>query len=66
MGTKVGPAQLRPPAGVQQWRARQARRAARACPVPRRGPEFRWPADRDAIVAEVLAASGRGREGGGW
>jgi hypothetical protein len=30
MGTKARPAQLRPPAGVQQWQAEQARKASRA------------------------------------
>jgi hypothetical protein len=54
MGKKARRNQLR------QWRAREARHA-RACLVPRYRPEFRWPADRDAVVAEVLAAADRRR-----
>jgi hypothetical protein len=38
MGTKARPSQLRPLAGVQQWHAEQARRAAKASSEPGRGP----------------------------
>jgi hypothetical protein len=58
MGTKARPSQLRPPAGVRQWQAREARRTARAASdrVPP-GRQYAWPADKQAIITVTLAAA---------
>lgn len=71
VGTKARPAQLRPHAAVQQWRAEVARKTAQAGTGPGRDSRFRWPEDRNAVVAEILAAAvrvplpaGTAREGG--
>lgn len=63
MGTRARLAgAVRPSARVRQWQAEQARRAARAGTGPGRDRRFRWPADRDAVVAEVLTAAFSGRD----
>ncbi len=63
MGTKARPAQLRPPAEVRQWRAERARRAAQAASErTQAGRRYSWPADRQAILAETMAAA-RSRPG---
>ena len=56
MGTRARPSQLRPHAGVTAWQAEQARRAARAGNAPGLARRYGWPADREAIVAEMVAA----------
>lgn len=60
MGTKAKPSQLRVPAGVQQWQAERARRA-RARTDPSQGRDYRWPGDREVIIAETVAAARGGK-----
>jgi hypothetical protein len=58
MGTRARPAQLRPPAGVQQFLAARARKAARDLAGAGPRPRYRWPADRAAIITATVAAAG--------
>jgi hypothetical protein len=64
MGTRAKPSQLRIPAAVQQWRAEQARRTARAGTGPGRTTRYGWLADKHAIITETLAAA-RGESAAG-
>jgi hypothetical protein len=54
MATRARPAQLRVHPRVAQFRAGQARRAARTAAGPGRERPYRWPADRQAIITETL------------
>ena len=57
MGTRVRSAQLRTHPRVAQFRAGQARRAARAAASPARELPYRWPADQKVIITATLAAA---------
>lgn len=57
MGTKARPAQLRPSAEVRQYQAERARRAARAASDSDQGRRLCWPADREAITEQAIAAA---------
>jgi hypothetical protein len=56
VSTRARPRQLRVHQRVAQFRAGQTRRAARTGNVPERERPYRWPADRQAIITETLAA----------
>ncbi len=61
MGTKARPAQLRPHAGVRQWRAERARRAAQAASErTQAGRRYTWPAGRQASLGQTMAAARAG------
>jgi hypothetical protein len=55
MGTKARPSQLRPHNAVTGFRAAQARKAARETAGTGRWAQYRWPADRAAIIDEIMA-----------
>ena len=57
MGTRARPSQLRIPAEVQQWQAERACRAGRAAGEAGHGRRCVWPADRQAVLEEVLASA---------
>ncbi len=57
MATRARPAQLRTHPRVQSWQAEVARRASQARTDLGRGRRYRWPADRQAIITETLAAA---------
>ena len=57
MGTKARPSQLRPHAGVRQWRAAEARRTAQAADRMPPRQRFTWPADKQAILEQTVAAA---------
>lgn len=56
MGTKARPSQLRPHAGVRQWQAAEARKTAQAADRMPPRQRFTWPADKQAILEQTLAA----------
>ena len=60
MGTRARPAQIRPHAQVRQWQAERARKAARAGTGPSRARRYNWPADREAIVRDMMTAASGG------
>ena len=66
MGTKARPSQLRPHPAIRAWQAREARRTARAAAGPgAAGQRYAWPADRQAILEQTLAAAWPGPSSAG-
>jgi hypothetical protein len=64
MATRARPSQLRVHPRVAQFRAGQARRAARAADGPGWDRPYRWPTDRQAILETLAAARAQSAPGG--
>ena len=56
---KPGRGRARITPDVRRWQAEQARRAAGRADGRGRGRRYDWPADREAIITEMMAAAAR-------